>query len=115
MAARTRWPRSVPSDRPVKAALAWGFHHGAANPARAGTKVAPAESATLPPRRSRSAGSVMTPMSISQLTAAPTVYTWPSRHQVSSSPSLHAGHPTSPLAERVGAVPVQASMNAPVP
>ena len=115
IAARTRWARPVPSDMPVSAALACGFQYGAASPASAGTNVTPALSATEPPSRSRSAASVITPMSISQLTAAPTVYTWPSRHHVSSSSMRHAGQPTSPFAERTGRSPVHASRNAPVP
>ncbi len=65
----------MPSVSPLKAALACGFQYGAASPARAGTNVTPPGPSTAPPRRSRSAGSDMIPISISQVTAAPTVYT----------------------------------------
>ena len=57
----------MPSVSPVNAAFACGFQYGAAKPASAGTKVTPAVPSTVEPSRSRSAGSDMIPMSISQL------------------------------------------------
>jgi hypothetical protein len=77
--ARTSSARVVASESPVKAPRAFGSQKGAARPARPGTKVAPPVPAACPPMASRSAASVMTPTSVSQRSAAPTVYTWPSR------------------------------------
>ena len=63
----------------MNAALACGFQYGAAKPGEGGHEGDTAGVATDAPSRSRSAGSDMIPISISQVTAAPTVYTWPSR------------------------------------
>ena len=106
---------AVAKESPVNAPRAWAAQKGAPSPARPGTKAAPPASGTAPPNRSRSAGSVMTPIASSQDTAAPTVNTWPSRHHVGWPPSRQATQPTSPVPDRTGCEPTVARRKAPVP
>ena len=54
-------------------------------------------------------------MPVSQRTAEPAVYTWPSRQYVAAPPSRQATEEDRPEPDLAAAVPVVTSRNAPVP
>jgi len=92
-----------------------GSQYGAPSPASAGTKITPPESGTVRPTRSSDEDASSTPISTSQRTAEPAVYTWPSRQYVATPPSRQATDADSPALDRAAPGPVVTSRNAPVP
>ena len=95
---------------------ACGAQCGAPRPASAGTNVTPPESGTVPATRVEGGRAVAgAPISVSQRSADPAVYTCPSRQYVAVPASRQATEADRPAVDLAALSPVVTSRNAPVP
>src|SRR6266550_7317674 len=115
-AARTTWARVVPRVKPRIVPRAYGSHHGAPSPVRAGTKYTPPESGTDSAMGPASDDVRRTLMpSRSHCSAAPVTKIDPSSAYVGRSPCPQAIVVMSPEVETGARSPVFINTNDPVP